>query len=94
VINIGRQRYAWVTFVPLCFLSVTTLSAGYLSVRDNFWPMAIGDDPALHMQGYVNSICTVIMLVCAVVILAATTYRSLGVLRGRLPVLSLAEAET
>lgn len=93
VINIGRQRYAWVTFLPLCFLSVTTLTAGYLSIRDNFWPMAIGPDPSVHYQGYVNSICTAIMMGCAVVILAATSHRSLSVLRGRQPVLSLAEAE-
>ena len=59
IINIGRARYAWVTFVPLLFVSVTTLTAGYMSVRDSFWPMAIGLDPALHVQGYINSICTV-----------------------------------
>ena len=58
IINIGRAKYAWVTFVPLCFLTVTTLTAGYMSVRDNFWPMAIGPNPALHVQGYVDSICT------------------------------------
>ena len=69
LINMGRAKYAWVTFLPLCFLSVTTLTAGYMSIRDNFWPMAIGPNPALHVQGYVDSICTVIMMVCAVVIL-------------------------
>ena len=69
IINIGRAKYAWVTFLPLCFVSTTTLSAGYLSVRDNFWPMAVGANPALQLQGYVNSICTVIMMICAVIIL-------------------------
>jgi carbon starvation protein len=93
VINIGRQRYAWITFLPLCFVAVSTLSAGYLNIRDNFWPMAIGADPALVTQGYVNTVCTVVMMVCAVVILVATSSRSIAVLTGRLPVLSLAEAE-
>ena len=37
--------------------------------RDNSGPMAIGDNPALHMQATMQSICTVIMLVCAVIIL-------------------------
>jgi hypothetical protein len=55
--------------------------------------MAVGPDPAVHIQGYVNSICTVIMLACAVIILAATAYRCLGVLRGRLPRLALSESE-
>src|SRR5204863_487140 len=91
LINLGRAKYAWVTFVPLCWVATTTLTAGYMSVRDNFWPMAIGSDPALHVQGYVNTICTVIMMVCAVVILAATTRRSLQVLTGRIPAIDLAD---
>jgi carbon starvation protein len=93
VINIGRTKYAWITFMPLCFVATTTLTAGYLNITDNFWPMAIGDNPALQLQGYVNSICTGIMMACAVVILLATTLRSLKVLTGRLPVMTLAEAE-
>ena len=45
IINMGRAKYAWVTFVPLCFVATTTLTAGYMSVRDNFWPMAVGAEP-------------------------------------------------
>ena len=93
VINIGRQKYAWITFLPLCFLSVTTLSAGYLNIRDNFWPLAVGPDPALVAQGYIDSICMAIMMACAVIILLTTSTRSLSVLRGRQPMLSLADAE-
>ena len=40
-----------------------------MSVRDNFWPMADRRQPALHVQGYVDTICTVIMMVCVVIIL-------------------------
>jgi carbon starvation protein len=93
VINIGRQKYAWITFMPLCFISVTTLTAGYLSIRDNFWPMAVGPDPALVVQGYVNTTCTAIMMTCAVIILIATSVRSLSVLTGRMRMMTLAEAE-
>jgi carbon starvation protein len=93
IINIGRAKYAWVTFLPLCLLATTTLTAGFLNIRDNYWPMAVGPDPALHVQGYVNSICTAIMLICAIIILVATSQRSLSVLRGHTRVLSLAEAE-
>ncbi|OLC76456.1 MAG: carbon starvation protein A [Ignavibacteria bacterium 13_1_40CM_2_61_4] len=93
IINIGRTKYMWITFAPLCFISTTTLTAGFMNVTDNFWPMAVGADPALHVQGYVNSICTTIMLVCAVVILASTAMRCLKVLTGRRPVMTLAEAE-
>ena len=93
VINIGRQKYVWITFLPLCFLTVTTLTAGVLNIRDNYWPMAVGPNAATHVQGYVNSTCTAIMLLCAVIILVETARRSLSVLTGRMPVLSLAESE-
>jgi carbon starvation protein len=93
VINIGRQKYAWITFMPLCFLAISALSAGYLNIRDNYWPMAVGADPALVTQGYANTSCTAVMMVCAVVILIVTTNRSVAVLTGRMPVLSLADAE-
>jgi len=87
VINMGRARYAWITAVPLAFVSVTTLSAGVLSVRDNFWPMANGPDPAKHFQGYLDTILTVIMMVCVVVILANALWRCAQVLRGRLAIM-------
>src|SRR5262245_48197286 len=91
LINIGRAKYAWVTVVPLAFVATTTLSAGYMSVRDNFWPRAIGPNPALHVQGYVDTICTIIMMVCVVVILLSAARRWLQVLTGRAPALELAE---
>jgi carbon starvation protein len=93
LINMGRAKYAWVTFLPLCFVAVTTLTAGYLNVRDNYWPKAIGPDPALHVQGYVNSICTVIMLGLAVAILVSAARRCLQVLSGKTPVAELVEAQ-
>jgi len=83
IINMGRAKYAWVTFAPLCFVATTTLSAGFEIIRDTFWPMAIGPNPDLHVQGYIDSICTAIMMVCAVIILVATSRRSLQVLTGR-----------
>ena len=51
LINIGRAKYAWVTFLPLCFVSVTTLTAGYMSMRDNFWPLAVGAEPGSARPG-------------------------------------------
>ena len=86
IINAGKQRYAWVTLLPLAFVSITTLSAGVLSVRDNFWPMAIGPDPDLNFQGYLNTSMTVIMMVCVVVILTNAVWRWMMVLSGKVRV--------
>jgi carbon starvation protein len=86
IINQGKARYAWVTLLPLAFVSITTLTAGVLSVRDNFWPLAIGPDPSVHVQGYVDTTLTVIMLVCVVVVLSNAVWRWLQVLRGRIAI--------
>jgi carbon starvation protein len=86
IINTGKARYAWVTIVPLAFVSVTTLTAGVLSVRDNFWPMAIGPNPARHFQGYLNTTLTVMMMVAVVVILANAIWRWVQVVTGRIAV--------
>ena len=91
VINIGRARYAWVTALPCLLVTTTTLTAGFLNITDNFWPMTATGNPSLRMQGYVDSICTTIMLVCAVIILIATAVRILKVLSGRVPVLEPVE---
>jgi carbon starvation protein len=82
IINMGKARYAWVTGLPLAFVSITTLTAGVLSVRDNFWPMAIGADPSRRFQGQVDTAVTIIMMVCVVVILANATWRCVRVVRG------------
>jgi carbon starvation protein len=86
IINTGKVRYAWVTMVPLSFVAVTTLTAGALSIRDNFWPMAIGSAVERHFQGYVNTSLTVIMMVSVIVILTNAIWRWTQVLRGRLPI--------
>jgi carbon starvation protein len=87
VINIGRAKYVWVTALPCGFVAITTLTAGYRNIVDTFWPMAIGSNAGVHIQGYVNTICTVVMMICAVIILGATLRRSFAVLNGRVPVL-------
>ena len=80
LINMGRSRYAWVTLVPLTLLATNTLTAGWLSVRDNFWPMAVGEAADLRMQGWVNSLLTLTMMVCVVIILvsAVRKWRAVG----------------
>ncbi len=87
IINMGRARYAWVTALPLAFVSVTTLTAGALSIRDNFWPMAIGPDASKHFQGYLDAGLTIVMMFCVVLILANALWRCAQVLRGRLAII-------
>jgi len=67
IINSGKVRYVWVTLLPMLFVSVTTLTAGWLNITDNFWPLT--SNPATATQGYVNSILTAVIMVCAVIII-------------------------
>jgi carbon starvation protein len=67
IINAGKQRYVWVTLIPMLFVSITTLTAGWINITDNFWPLTARQETAT--QGYVNSILTAVMMICAVVIL-------------------------
>ncbi len=67
LINSRKQRYAWVTMIPMVFVAVTTLTAAVLNITDTYWPMT--GNPATAVQGYVNCAFTIAMIVCAVVVL-------------------------
>jgi carbon starvation protein len=76
IINMGRSRYAWVTLLPLCFVATTTVTAGWRSIIDIFWPQGT-------FEGYLNSILTVVMVACLFIVLAASAGRWHAVLGGK-----------
>jgi len=84
VINSGKARYAWVTLIPLVFVSTTTLVAGFKSITDIFWPLA--QKPETSTQGMINTGLTVIIMFAAVVIMIDSIRRWLGT--GRRPQIS------
>jgi carbon starvation protein len=68
ILKSGRGKYAFVTLVPLAFVAVTTLTAGWLSVTDIFLPLARdGASSAARFQGYLNASLTVLMMSLIVV---------------------------
>jgi carbon starvation protein len=81
LVNMGRARYAPVTALPMLFVAVTTLTAGFLSIRDNFLPLAA--QPGQAFQGYLQSVLTGTMMVLVVVILIDSGRRSVATLRGK-----------
>src|SRR5918999_1875624 len=76
IINSGRARYAWVTLVPLSFVSTTTLVAGLKSITDIFWPLA--QKPETSTQGIINTSLTAIIMFAAIVIMIDSIRRWLG----------------
>src|SRR6266446_6075405 len=76
IINSGKARYSWVTIAPLSFVATTTLVAGWESISDIFWPLS--QKPETAMQGYINVFLTATIMIAAVVILADSIRRWLG----------------
>lgn len=68
IVRSGRRRYAWVTLVPLTFVSATTLSAGFLRVTEHLWP-AIARGQEVVANG-VNVALIVFMMAAVLVILS------------------------
>jgi carbon starvation protein len=80
IINSGRVKYAWTTMLPLAFVASTTLYAGWRSIFDNFLSdRMLAKSP---FMGYLDAILTVILMVCAIVVLAASVRAWLRVFRG------------
>ena len=75
--NSGKRRFVWITILPLCFVSVTTLTAGALSIKDNFLPMALVRATAI--RGTLNVAVTAILMSSTLLVLGTAVRR----LRGR-----------
>jgi carbon starvation protein len=76
LMNAGKAKYAWVTIVPLAFVSTTTLVAGFKSITDIFWPLA--KKPETSLQGLINTSLTAIIMVAALLIMLDSIRRWLG----------------
>jgi carbon starvation protein len=76
IINMGRARYSWVTIVPLAFVAITTLVAGWQSITDNFWPLSQKAETAA--QGYINIALTAILMLAAIIVLIDSIRRWIG----------------
>ena len=84
IINMGKAKYAWVTLLPLTFVSTTTLVAGFKSITDIFWPLTQNEQTAT--QGFINTSLTAIIMFAAVVIMIDSTRRWMGTRRQPEPV--------
>jgi carbon starvation protein len=68
IINAGKARYAWVSFIPMLFVVTTTLFACWLNITENYLPLA-RNKPDQAGSAYVMAAFTVIIMVCAVVVM-------------------------
>jgi carbon starvation protein len=68
IINQGKKRYAWITILPMIFVGITTLTAGWKNIKNLYLPQAI--DAKSHVQGIINMTLTIIIVICVLVILS------------------------
>jgi carbon starvation protein len=58
--RMGKAKYSWCTIIPMIFLAVTTLSAGYLNITTNYYPKG----------NWLLCICSAFMMLLVVVVIA------------------------
>ena len=80
LINMGKAKYAWITFLPMCFVGVTTISAGVLGIQTIFWPMRL--KPGMQFIGYLDTTLMVIFITGVVLVLIDAIRRWIMVLNG------------
>ncbi|MGA9528871.1 MAG: carbon starvation protein A [Terriglobales bacterium] len=80
LINMGHARYAWITAVPMCFVGVTTVTAGVLSIQTIFWPLTT--KPGLVFAGYLDSILMTIFIAGVILVVFNAAWSWYRVLHG------------
>lgn len=80
LINMGKARYAYITAVPMCFVGVTTITAGVLSIKNIFWPLTL--KPGQAFTGYLDSVLMTIFIIGVVLVVIDAVRRWIMVLRG------------
>ncbi|XZE36848.1 carbon starvation CstA family protein [Pirellulaceae bacterium SH501] len=75
----GRGKYLWVTVLPLCFISLTTLTASAQMISGNFLPMlSNGLRAGVYADTLRGGLCTaaiLFLIVCFVMIVITTISR-------------------
>ena len=67
IINKGKAKYAWITIIPLTFVGITTLSAGFLNMMNLYLPQL--SSQKTFLQGCVNLSLTIIIILCVLITL-------------------------
>jgi carbon starvation protein len=80
LINMGKAKYALISFLPMCFVGVTTVTAGVLSIKNIFWPLT--SKPGQHFTGYLDTTLMAIFIIGVVLVVFNAVQRWVAVLNG------------
>jgi len=67
IVNRGRIKFAWVTLIPMVFVGVTTLTAGFLNIKNIYLPQAGAS--STRVPGMINLVLTVCIMICVLIII-------------------------
>lgn len=81
LLRMGKAKYIWVTMLPMVFLLVTTIVAGYQNIVNNYLPK----------NNYLLAVISAVMIVMVVLIVADSVRVWIGILSGRTPLIKETE---
>ncbi|NVO20797.1 MAG: carbon starvation protein A [Bacteroidetes bacterium] len=84
IINHGLVRYSWMTIFPMLFVGVTTLTAGFMNIRNIYLPQL--DIAEKQFQGSINLILTATIMISVLIIFADCIPRWLRAFSGKIDV--------
>jgi carbon starvation protein len=73
LVNAGRLKYAPITIIPMLFVATTTTTTGVLEITGKFYKMT--QVPATMLQGWLNIGFTLMLLVCAAIIVGSAAIK-------------------
>ncbi|MGE5316034.1 MAG: carbon starvation protein A [Acidobacteriota bacterium] len=86
IINRGKAKYAWVTIVPMLFVGVTTLIAGWMNITTLYYPQIFV--PKTQVQGVISFTLTAVIMISVVIVIgdAAPRWVRTAMGKGRITV--------
>ncbi len=67
LINADKAKYAWVTGMPMVFIAIIEMTAGYQNIAINYWPMT--NDPKTSFNGYLNTLIVASLMIGLVIVM-------------------------
>ena len=82
LINMGHAKYAWITALPMCFVGITTITAGVLGIQNIFWPLTKSSKPQQVFTGYLDTTLMTIFIVGVVLVVINAVWRWIKTAKG------------
>jgi len=91
IINMGKSRYVWCTLVPLAFMCLNTLIAGWMNISVNYLAAQLKEGApslwaaflAAPMPARMQCVVTLVIMSLLLVVMADSVLRWTAVVRGR-----------